>query len=34
LHGFSRQEAKKEDQQAQASQDAEKDPLAAASQVT
>jgi hypothetical protein len=33
LHGFSRQEAKKEDKQAQASQDAEEDALAAATQV-
>jgi hypothetical protein len=33
LHGFSRKEAAKEDKQAQASQDAEEDALAAAAQV-
>jgi hypothetical protein len=33
LHGFSRKEAAEEDKQAQASQDAEEDALAAAAQV-
>jgi hypothetical protein len=33
LHGFSRKEAAEEDKQAQASEDAEEDALAAAAQV-